>query len=70
MDVKKMKNEETVLFKAKGILLEMLAQYPDLDYMHIVFSCDKNNVWISVKAKAGDENLLDGTIRSDGYEDN
>ena len=69
MDAKKMKNEETVLFKAKGILMEMLAQYPDLDYMNIVFNCDKD-VWISVKAKAGDKNLLAGTIRSDGYEDN
>jgi hypothetical protein len=69
MDAKKMKNEETVLFKAKGILMEMLAQYPDLDYMHISFSCDKT-VWISVKAKAGEKTLLDGTIRSDGYEDN
>ena len=68
MDVKKMKNEETVLFKAKGILMEMLAQYPDLDYMHISFGCDKT-VWISVKAKAGEKTLLDGTIRSDSYED-
>jgi len=65
MDSKKLRIEDSVIAKVRGIVAEIHGAYPEMNRMTIAFNCE-GDYWISARATKGNEPIIDASFTSRG----